>query len=186
MNAEADTIPAEKPARRRRAFDKTTLQEYAELAAKKFNDQEICSIMEWPYHSFQRWKSRQKNNAELANLLTRARTVQLRAHLENIEDAERGKNGHRPDWRASAHLLAVKDASRFALNSQAGNVTTNQTAISITVGGDDQLRKLVAMFASQAKQLRQGEQAALPPASQDDAQTQVQSTNETTDKPVDV
>jgi len=152
-----------KRAHRHRAFDEFSLEEYAELAAQRLTDDEICAQMGWKFDSFKRWKSKAKNSPRLNLLLTRARAVKLKAHLANIEAAAFGEGQHkRADWRASAHIMQVVDPARYSTQQQAGNVATNQTAIVIAAGGQDSLHKLIAGYCTPAL-------PALPPSKPVDA-----------------
>jgi hypothetical protein len=142
--------PAAGREHRRRRFDEQSLEEYAILAAKRFNDEEICAIMGWNVGTFKVWKSKAKNHSTLANLVTRARAAKLQAHLANIEAAGFGEGAHaRADWRASHAILGIMDSSRFGQQRQ-DTGTVNNTAIVVSAGGEDGLRKLVELFAKQA------------------------------------
>jgi hypothetical protein len=138
---------------RRRAFDAQTLKEYAELAALRLTDEEICAQMGWNYHSFKTWKCKTKNAPKLANLLVRARCMKLKAHLQNIEEASRGEGPHaRADWRASSFLLAIADPARFATSSQAPTTsTTTNNQILVNCGGEDGLKKLIESYSQGVK-----------------------------------
>ena len=82
---------------------------------------------------------------KIAALIERTRATQLAAHIANIKDAEHGRNGHRPDWRASAHLLAIKAPDRFSTN-QAQTVTINQSATVLAIGGPEQLKRMLQLY----------------------------------------
>ena len=119
-----------------------------ELVAKRMTESEAALALGYSPRRWFVFKDRAKMRPKIDELLTRTRAAQLKSHLENIEDAQTGKNGHRPDWRASAHLLSVKAPDRYAqAQAQAGNVTTNQ--IVIAAGGEEQLRKLIAVYVGQ-------------------------------------
>jgi hypothetical protein len=129
---------------RKRRFDAQSLEEYAILAAKRFTDQEICVKFNWSIHAFRRWKANAQNSAQLALVVERARQAKLEAHLDNIEEASKGEGAHaRADWRASAHIMEVMDRARFGRGESNQNVTTNNTAIVIAAGGEEQLKKLI-------------------------------------------
>jgi hypothetical protein len=94
-------ITPPKRAHNRRRFDEFSLTEYAELAAQRLTDEEVCAELGWKFHSFKRWKSIAKNSPRLNHYLVRARAVKLKAHLANIEDAATGQGAHkRADWRS--------------------------------------------------------------------------------------
>ena len=131
-------------AKRRRRFDAQSIEEYAELAAKRFTDEEICSKFGWLPNSFKKWKARASNSSTLAHLVTRARQAKLEAHLTNIEEASKGEGAHaRADWRASAHIMEVMDRTRFGRGETNTGGTVNNTAIVIAAGGEEQLKKLI-------------------------------------------
>jgi hypothetical protein len=137
---------------RKRRFDAQSLEEYAILAAKRFTDEEICAKMNWPFSTFRRWKSRVQNSEKLSNLVIRARQAKLQAHLDNIEEASKGEGAHaRADWRASAHIMEVMDRARFGRGESNQNVTTNNTAIVIAAGGEEQLSKLIGSWTNAAR-----------------------------------
>ena len=139
----------ESTAQRKRRFDAQSLEEYAILAAKRFTDAEICAKMNWPLSTFLRWRARLKNSEKLSKLLTRARQAKIEAHLANIEDASRGEGAHaRADWHASEYTLRVMDRQRFGRDDSAASVTTNNTAIVLAAGSEEQLAKLIGSWTS--------------------------------------
>jgi chemotaxis response regulator CheB len=76
--------------------------------------------------------------------------VKLKAHLANIEDAAVGAGAHkRADWRASAHIMQVVDPARYS-SQQQGSTATHQTAIIVSAGGEEALRKLIASYCAPA------------------------------------
>lgn len=129
---------------RKRRFDPQALEDYAILAAKRFTDVEICLKFGWSLDAFKKWKAKASNSSTIAHLVERARQAKLEAHLDNIEEASKGEGAHaRADWRASAHIMEVMDRARFGRGESNQNVTTNNTAIVIAAGGEEQLKKLI-------------------------------------------
>ncbi len=101
-------------------------RDIADLVAKRLTETEACSLLGIEPKIWWSWKTNHKNAAEFTNVLTRVRASQLQAHLANIEDAQYGKNGHRPDWRASDRLLQIKDRERFGVQ---GHETTVNVSV---------------------------------------------------------
>jgi hypothetical protein len=95
------------------------------------------------------WKSRGKRMEKYAEVLTRIKADRIDANLEEIERAATGADGVRHDWRAADRLNAIIAPERFAQNREQ-TVHNHQTAIIAAVGSEEQLAKLVAMYAGQA------------------------------------
>ena len=159
------------PKARKRRISPQDIEAICSMVAKRMTESEACRTIGIEPRVYFRYKENVRHKREIDSLLERTRAVQIKAHVENIEDAEHGRNGHRPDWRASHALLAIKAPERFAQQQQPGSVTTN-SAIVVVAGGEDQLRKLIATFTDQArlvsgqgmKQLPSTDQPEQPPA----------------------
>ncbi len=85
----------------------------AELVAKRLTEKEACLLLDIPPAAWFTWKSRNKDNAKFGDTVARVRAASVKAHIDNIESAGYGQNGHRADWRASECYLKVTDPMRF-------------------------------------------------------------------------
>jgi hypothetical protein len=83
-----------------------------------FSETEAATSLGFSPKSWFSWKGRNRNSEGFAGILARMRTEQIKAHVENIQAAEVGKSGHRPDWRASAFLLGKKAPATFGESPQ--------------------------------------------------------------------
>lgn len=115
---------------RSRAFAQPDLDAICQLLAKRQTEAGACSILGISYDSFKNWKCRAKAAGKIDYFLTRARSTQLNAHVENIEAAALGQGIHpKPDWRASESLIKLKFPE---LAPQPGQVTV-QPVINIAI-----------------------------------------------------
>lgn len=91
-----------------RRFVPDDLIEIARLSAKRHSEAQACKLLGINHKSFANWKCRNRNSESFNEHLTHARAIQFESHITNIEDAERGDNGHKMDWRASKALIELK------------------------------------------------------------------------------
>ncbi len=95
--------------RPRRRFTIHDLEQVAELAAKRFTDTMACQVHGFNYDSFRNYLTKARNQSRFNDILTRTRANQLKAHIENIEDAALAKGVFtKPEWRASESLIKLK------------------------------------------------------------------------------
>ena len=135
MPLNLSNTPTKHQPRRRITFQDA--EAIASQVAKRMTETEAAYNLDIePRHWFL-WKLRKKNKPKFDALITSMRAAQIKAHLENIEDAERGRNGHRPDWRASDRLLSYKSPDRFGPIAQPANSQT------MSIIGDDALRQIL-------------------------------------------
>lgn len=85
----------------------------ADLVAKRLTEKEACILLNIEPTAWFTYKSRNKDCDIFSNAVARIRAEKVRAHLENIESAGYGLNGHRADWRASDRYLERIDPARF-------------------------------------------------------------------------
>ena len=109
---------------------------------------------------------------KIADLFSRTNAGRMNNLVAEIETAASGGNDRcgrpvRHDWRAAQMLAALHD-DRFKAQRDTAT-TTNNTAVVMLAGGEDQLRKLVGMWSGEAKQLQPAvEQPKIPATAQDD------------------
>jgi len=152
MSEQIATIPApiqpeSKPKQIKRRITLGDIEAMVELMAKRITETGACHILGIKPQVWFNFKCRGNNAVKLDDILSRARETQIKAHLENIEDAEHGKNGHRPDWRASLALLQVKAPERYSINKP-DPAQTNNTLVLVQAGGEEGLKRIIAQYAS--------------------------------------
>ena len=108
----------------------------ADMVAKRMTEAEACETLDINPRHWYRYKERAGKRPKIDALLTRMRARQIKAHIENMEDAEHGRNGHRIDWRPSLELLRIKAPERFGQQQPAG--------LQVTVSVDDAKLKRIA------------------------------------------
>ena len=171
----AESLAKSPPQPRKRRISKQDIEAICSMVAKRMTESEACRTLDIEPKVYFRYKEHARHKREIDAILERTRGAMIKAHLENIEDAEHGRNGHRPDWRASHALLAIKSPERFAQGQQQGNVTNN-TAVVMLAGGEDGLRKLIASVTGQARLANVTTSPALPAPA--DKPENAQSSNE--------
>jgi hypothetical protein len=88
------------------------------VSCQRFTYLEACETLEINYESWRSWKTRAANEPRFARILARMQGSYLKGRLDNIKDAERGRRGHRPDWRASKALLEIAAPERYLPQQQ--------------------------------------------------------------------
>jgi len=112
--------PLNQVKRRARRITWQDCEAIASQVAKRLTESEACHNLGIEPRVWFLFKNKAANLDKIQALLERMRGAQIKAHLENIEQAERGQGPHaRADWRASAHLLAIKAPDRFSDRVQA-------------------------------------------------------------------
>ncbi len=112
--------PAQPPApakttRRRRRITPEDVDQICYLTeCHRLNFREATELLNINYDTWRSWKDRAKNLPHLTNTVARVKAAWVEGRLRNIHDAETGKNGHRPDWRASKALLEMAAPERYA------------------------------------------------------------------------
>ncbi len=151
--------PAKRTIRRRITFEDATA--IAEHVARGLTETDsVWLVLNRRPEIWFNWKKRVGNARKCNELFARMRSNRVNNLVENIEVAavvDKAKAANvRHDWRAAQFLAGVVDPN-FRVNKDSANVTTNNTVVVASVGGEDALRKLVEQYAK----------AALPaPASQ--------------------
>jgi hypothetical protein len=113
MKTESQLITA-KPTQRRKRITLADVEQIAFLTeCRRMNFKEATAFLGIGYEVWRNWKDRAKNQPRYDDVLARVKASYLEGRLANIQDAETGKNGHRPDWRASKALLEIVDAARY-------------------------------------------------------------------------
>jgi hypothetical protein len=114
--------------RARRKIDPGVISAIARLCAKSLTESEACrQIGIEPRHWFD-WKNRASRSEKFAALLEEFRAGRIDSLIARIENAADGVNMKQPDWRASAHLLAIADAKRFSDSGMRNAVQVNVNA----------------------------------------------------------
>ena len=132
-----------KPYRRFRPLD---CEAIARLVAQRHTEQSACELLDIKLDTFQKWRKKGGNESFYIRTFTRARANILNSHLENIEDASKGKGVHaKADWRASKALI---DHSFPELLPQqnTGQVTNNTLNIAIM---HDALKRVIGIVEPQ-------------------------------------
>ena len=143
---DSTAILPQPPTQIRRKITLDDMREVAKMVVYRMTETEACLQLDiQPKHWFS-WKNKAKRMGKFEEIMTRIRGARLAGNLEQIKKAAEGKDGVRHDWRAADRLNAVISPDRYA-QAQAGNVTTNQ--IVIAAGGEEQLRKLIAVYVGQ-------------------------------------
>ena len=130
---------------RKRRISSQDIEAIAEMVGERLTESEACRHIGIEPRAWFKFRQSHDKGGKISALLERTRATQLAAHIANIKDAEHGRNGHRPDWRASAHLLAIKAPDRFSTN-QAQTVTINQSATVLAIGGPEQLKRMLQLY----------------------------------------
>ena len=155
MNTESVPISAEKPKKRR--FDATEVEFVAKSVARGLTETEAVLILKKEPKSWFLFKQRGGRGAKFAQILERIRGIRIDHCLGEMEKAAAGKDGVRHDWRAADRLMQVTAPSRFGPTSQTQVNIGPGSQVVVSVGGEDQMRKLVAMYAEAARSTRQTE-----------------------------
>ena len=113
-------------------FTSADIEAVTALMAKRHTEIGACALLGLNHKSWANWKSKAKRIAEFNDAFTRARAVQLNAHIENIEDASLGEGIHaKPDWRASDALIKLKFPELAPQTGQLAPQTNNLTVIAM-------------------------------------------------------
>ena len=163
---------------------KVTIQDAEEICRKivryRMNETDAAKTLGIAQRQWFLWKERKKHCAEFESLLLRIRESNIQACLDTIDAAgnpvtfETPKGSYKKpgDWRAKAWIAErVLAPERFG-QQQAPATVTNSVTVQV-LGGDDGLRRQIAMWAAEAtKMLPAGPPTApvLPAAAQDAAQ----------------
>jgi hypothetical protein len=100
-----------KPARRQKHISAADLKQIAFLVeCRRMNYKEATAFLGIDYQVWRNWLERAGNAPKWDYLVARVKSAYLEGRLKNIQDAEVGRNGHRPDWRASRALLEIADS----------------------------------------------------------------------------
>jgi hypothetical protein len=103
-----------KPTQRRKRITLADVKQIASLTeCQRLNYQEATALLGINYETWRSWKERAKNEPRLAHIIARVKAAYFKGRLMNIQDAETGKHGHRPDWRASKALLEIAAPDRY-------------------------------------------------------------------------
>ena len=111
-------IATAQPTQRRKRITLADVEQLAQLTeCARLNFKEACALLGINYETWRGWKDRAGNEPRYADILARVKAAYIKGRLANIQDAETGKNGHRPDWRASKALLEIAD-NRYQTQQQ--------------------------------------------------------------------
>jgi hypothetical protein len=149
MVSTVESLPERTPRRRRISW--VDAEAIAQQVARLHTEAEACYNIGIEPRVWYLFKHRKANLPKFEALITRMRSAQIKSHLDNIADAERGRAGHRPDWRASAFMLQVKAPDRYNPQGKPSQVTIN-TAVTVQSGGEDGLRRLISMYSTAQQQ----------------------------------
>ena len=150
MNAEL--VP-----KRRRKLTEQDIEALCRQVARGLTETEACHNQDIdPKHWFV-FKQRDKVKQKFDNILSRMKQARIDSLLTEIERAAMGGKTLsgapvRHDWRAADRLLSVAD-NRFSQAAMAVNSITVQSAVTVQLGGEDQLRKLIESVYSKRKQV---------------------------------
>jgi hypothetical protein len=135
-----------------------TVAEIARICALSHSEAGACRLLNIRPQSWFSWKSRHKRSEKFGALLDKFRAGRIHDLITQIEtagDVDKAKAaGVRFDWRAAAYLLALIDPQRFS-TSRNVSVQVNapqQNSMMVAYGGEENLRKLIAMWGGKAKQ----------------------------------
>jgi len=132
--------------RARRKIDPGVISAIARLCAKSLNESEACrQIGIEPRHWFD-WKSRASRSEKFAALLEEFRAGRIDSLIAKIENAADGVNMKQPDWRASAHLLAIADAKRFSDSGMRASVEVNVNLRQIVDVNSPEIRAMLDKY----------------------------------------
>jgi hypothetical protein len=124
-NQPAEAGNASKPltrARPHRTFDATAISAICRLCAKSLTEREAALLLGYSPRAWYSFKARGKNSEKFEELLTEFRADRIDSLIDRIEKSADGVGMKQPDWRASAHLLAIADAKRFSTSGMTVNV----------------------------------------------------------------
>lgn len=147
--AKASNTPTRAKASRK--IDAAVIAQMAQAVATMLTESEAarrCGIE--PRHWFE-WKSRAGRAGKFAALLEEFRANKIAGLLDRVQKSADGVDVKFPDFRAALALLKFQDRARFG-DSPTVEIHSGETPILIAVGGEDKLLKMVALYASQAKQ----------------------------------
>jgi hypothetical protein len=130
--------------RRGHRLTRADAEAIAMMVAKRANEREACAELGIPYSTWNHWKAKPHNAEKYAVVLDRIRGAKIKSHLENIESFSA------KDWRASECYLEKTIPDRFSNKAATVEITTS-SALVMQVGGEDNLRKIVAMYADKAR-----------------------------------
>ncbi len=172
MADETPSIPATTDRKRiARRISWPDAEAIAEMVAYRMTEAEAALQIGIQPKQWYDFKNRAKRLAKFDELVTRIRGGKIASNLAEIKKAATGSGGVRHDWRAADRMIAIAAPERYAQASQTNVTVNNQTAIVGTLGGSDQLAKLVAMYCDQAKALQPAKPVIdCPPKVNDDKQ----------------
>ena len=136
------TKPAQRPKRAR--ITKQDCEQIAKLVALRFSERMACIKLDVPYVQWLKWKSRAGRTVVYDSILTRMRADKCANMLESIEDAAKGNNGVRHDWRAAREMLNI--TAREVYSDQDASPATAQPVIS-----QDRWAEIVKLATTQAQ-----------------------------------
>ena len=103
-----------KPTQRQKHISAADLKQIAFLVeCRRMNYKEACAFLDIPYPTWRNFIQRSGSAPKWDDMVARVKAAYLEGRLANIQDAETGKNGHRPDWRASKALLEFAAPERY-------------------------------------------------------------------------
>ena len=103
-----------KPTGRQKHISAADLKQIAFLVeCRRMNYTEACAFLDIPYPTWRNFIQRSGSAPKWDDMVARVKAAYLEGRLANIQDAETGKNGHRPDWRASKALLEFAAPERY-------------------------------------------------------------------------
>ncbi len=146
----------------------------AERVAKGNTESEAVLMLGLRPAKWFNFKNRAKRNAKYGEILTRLRGVYIAGNIRQMELAAGGLGGVRHDWRAADRLNQIIAPERFGPRDQAPG-TTNNTQITVQIGGDAEVRRLVGLYAAEAAKLAgqtQGQAIDVTPQAQIKGPTQ--------------
>ena len=158
--AKAIDIPARPTTARK--IDAVTIAEMAKLCAKMLTESEACRRLGIKPRTWFDFKSRAGRTQQFGDLLEAYRADRIEGLIDRIEKSANGIGVKYPDFRAALALLKITDQRRFG-DSPAVEINTGQTRVMIAAGGEDNLRRLVAMFADQVRAEQQAKQGQIQP-----------------------
>jgi hypothetical protein len=133
-----------RPTRRGRRLTLDDARDVAALCAKRASEAEACALLGIPVSTWHHWKAKMRNSEQFREILDAIKGGKIKSHLENIESFSA------KDWRASECYLEKTIPDRFSNKAATVEITT-PSALVMQVGGEDALRKIVAMYADKAR-----------------------------------
>lgn len=140
---------------RRKNIDEGIILTVAKSVAKGLTETEAVVLQGIKPQAWFDFKTRNRSiSSKYAETLSRVRASFHAHQMEQIDKAADGRDGVRHDWRAALCRLQMSDRERFSTQPSQQPATVNNTAITLAVGGEERLRKLVeSCYQNDAKAL---------------------------------